>query len=117
MSESESELLDNFVGSNSTQSTSNAFVQNEANLRSDVWKHFRKISLFKVECKHCLSVYEYSGNTTNLMRHVRRKHKDKLPNNGDSDKSQPTVTSFTCSVARQKQITEDIAEWIALEHH
>lgn len=80
--------------------------------RSDVWQLFEPLSDKEALCLECNSAVVYSGNTTNLTRHFKRKHPDKFTPANDK---QPTVASFTCSSSRQIEINQDIAEWIALD--
>jgi len=41
--------------------------------KSDIWNYFVKTG-FGGQCKHCLLHVKFSGNTTNLHNHMKRKH-------------------------------------------
>lgn len=47
---------------------------------SAVWKHFDKIDKNRVKCRLCGKVYQSSGNTSNLQKHVREIHTVKKSN-------------------------------------
>ena len=53
--------------------------------KSNVWDYFEKLSNSSIKCKECLKQLTFSGNTTNLWDHLKRKHrsKDNLANNND----------------------------------
>ena len=50
--------------------------------KSHIWRHFGFIKTAtctdadktRVGCRLCMSILKYSGNTTNLTDHIRRKH-------------------------------------------
>lgn len=91
--------------------------------RSDIWKWFRKIEVEgkkKAKCMVCFKALAYHGSTTNLHDHLEGLHPlhyKKMPS-----KEQGTVggticldTVPQCSDARVKEITNKIAEVIALD--
>lgn len=41
---------------------------------SEVWKYFEKIKEGKASCNLCNKHYKTSGNTTNLVAHLKAKH-------------------------------------------
>lgn len=44
--------------------------------KSFVWKHFDITSIKdKAKCKHCSDLISWKGTTTNMMRHIKFKHK------------------------------------------
>lgn len=50
-------------------------------LKSDVWKHFgfyttdnRKLDKTNIVCKICNAAVEYTGSTTNIIRHLKQRH-------------------------------------------
>lgn len=45
------------------------------NKRSQVWNHFTRLNKNKSKCRHCSDVIiTNNGSTSNLARHVKRKH-------------------------------------------
>lgn len=46
--------------------------------KSVVWKFFNKLDDKFVKCTMCNKEYKYSGNTTNLNDHLKRKHEKEL---------------------------------------
>lgn len=102
----DSTLSDNFTSSLSPSSDSNI------TRRSLVWKYFNEITKDQAQCVLCNLLVVHSGNTTNMNRHMKKFHIDKLPESGNN---QPLATSFTCSASRQEEISNDLAEWIALD--
>ncbi|CAH2088333.1 unnamed protein product [Euphydryas editha] len=42
--------------------------------KSVAWEFFVKNNENKVKCKFCSSEYKYTGNTTTLINHVKKKH-------------------------------------------
>ncbi|KAF6208154.1 hypothetical protein GE061_016605 [Apolygus lucorum] len=52
---------------------------------SKIWVHFKKKGDCSAECRHCFKSVKSSGNTTNLILHIKRNHpslleKQKTPN-------------------------------------
>lgn len=45
---------------------------------SDAWKYFSKLrekeNSHKARCNICLTLISHHGNTTNLLKHIKRKH-------------------------------------------
>lgn len=46
------------------------------NSRSPIWRYFEPISKTNTKCLLCQSTYRNSGNTTNLIDHLKRRHKE-----------------------------------------
>ena len=73
--------------------------------KSFIWKHFGFVKEHdsgvdnkRVACRLCHSILKYSGNTTNLMDHIRRKHSDvSMSNSGGplevEEKKEPSKQS------------------------
>ncbi|XP_043285750.1 E3 SUMO-protein ligase ZBED1-like [Venturia canescens] len=47
--------------------------------KSEAWKHFKKIDNTSARCNICIKSIKHSGNTTNLMQHMRHSHSMHLP--------------------------------------
>lgn len=55
---------------------------NKSNNKNIVWKYYITENKISSRCKLCTKVLKHSGNTTNLMQHLQRKHTLHLhPNN------------------------------------
>lgn len=44
--------------------------------KSDIWKHFCKITNNLASCNLCKKNFKTSGNTSNLIGHIKAKHRD-----------------------------------------
>lgn len=42
--------------------------------KSHVWKNFQKINATEAKCKLCFKILKTCGNTTNLNKHMKKKH-------------------------------------------
>lgn len=42
--------------------------------KSKIWKYFTKQNKTNVQCNTCLKILKSSGNTSNLVAHLRQKH-------------------------------------------
>ncbi|KAF0746485.1 hypothetical protein AaE_008108 [Aphanomyces astaci] len=72
---------------------------------SFIWKHFqRSEDKSSIACVHCLpmgaTVFAYSGGTSTMTRHLRRKHGIFAPGKSEQDYERPssTVPSFTTAM-------------------
>ena len=116
-------------------------VKNTAG-KSAVWSHFGfvkqndELDKTKVACRICFSIFKYSGNTTNLTDHLKRKHPtfaqtgersqvksepssgSSLPRNIQTSKSSEQklqnyfAPPYTASSQRAKSITAAVAQFI-----
>ncbi|XP_030751374.1 zinc finger BED domain-containing protein 1-like [Sitophilus oryzae] len=71
---------------------------------STVWEHFKKTEEKKVTCNICKNEFKYSGNTSNLREHLKRKHPASLfPQREPKEDADENVVT---SVARSSQEIE-----------
>ncbi|XP_073836192.1 uncharacterized protein [Musca autumnalis] len=74
---------------------------------SEVWKYFKKMSDSKyAQCKLCSKVYKTSGNTSNLMDHLKRAHREDTFTSNDMEITMDTMENHS---------TEDISKPITIK--
>lgn len=72
-----------------------------------MWQHFGyvkikdEVSQNKIACRHCKMVLEYSGNTSNLNDHIKRKH----PSAKTTSVSSPVAESNLINYERTMKLT------------
>jgi len=49
-------------------------VTKRRKIKSPVWNYFVKQDSIIARCKLCTKLFKHTGNTTNLMQHLNRKH-------------------------------------------
>lgn len=54
--------------------------------RSNIWKHFQKVTPNTAKCNMCSKILKTSGNTTNLKTHLKQKHYSILQHLSDEKK-------------------------------
>ena len=69
-----SEIEDDFVDAVKEYKIKNGWMG--CRRRSKVWSHFLldKLNRNRVKCKKCKMILEYVSSTTNMRRHMKRKH-------------------------------------------
>ena len=97
----------------------------ESSGKSDVWKYFNKSTDGKkAECKLCSKILAYHGGTSNLRTHLQGQHPLKYQRQQESSiekgkMKQETLASMfkpqACTESRSKDITDRIANMIALD--
>lgn len=60
--------------------------ENMAPPRSNIWKHFQKVTPNTAKCNLCAKVLKTSGNTTNLKTHLKQKHSSILQHLTEEEK-------------------------------
>ena len=93
-------------------------VSNKA-AKSAVWTHFgfvkqnEELDKKKVACRLCYSVLKYSGNTTNLTHHLKRKHPTvSVSKSTETFHSIFGPTKLPSSSRRAREITSAMAQFI-----
>ena len=97
----------------------------ESSGKSNVWKYFNKSADGKkAECKLCSRILAYHGGTSNLRTHLQEQHPLKYQSQQESSiekgkRKQGTLASMfkpqACTESRSKDITDRIANMIALD--
>lgn len=63
------------------------------NSRSPIWHYFEPIDVKNTKCLLCESTYRNSGNTTNLIDHLKRKHRHEYNHVAEMMKNQANNAS------------------------
>ncbi|XP_073973000.1 E3 SUMO-protein ligase ZBED1-like [Rhodnius prolixus] len=73
--------------------------------RSEIWNHFNSIDSVKAKCRYCHEIVSFtSGSTSNLFRHMKRKHPisfNKRKNTEQSTEEIPVKKSHLTSIDTQ----------------
>ena len=91
-----------------------------AQLRSDVWDHFRKKEKTAV-CCYCEKELAFCGGTTNLRDHLTRIHPLKYTPEGEKNKASSSkpidtfVRKTVCSEGHARKITSLMVEMLVLD--
>lgn len=85
---------------------------------SEVWNHFDKCQNKNfAKCRHCLREYKTSGNTSNLLEHLKRAHPLKsndVPANVNTiDKFVKTQETYEPSSLKKRNIDRAVARMVA----
>lgn len=82
---------------------------------SKVWKYFKRTEDSKnVKCQLCEVNLSYTGGTTNMLNHIRLKHKEEF-DRPETPEKQPTLSNFVNSPRSRKfsgKETDDITRAI-----
>ena len=92
-------------------------IVNNKNAKAAVWKHFGFVKLKgshevdrkKVACRVCLTTLKFSGNTTNLIDHVRLKHGHLVNSCSVHAPAAATSSAHSSVVATVGQVSVDAA--------
>lgn len=79
--------------------------------KSDVWKHFSKTAHNSASCNVCKKNIKSSGNTTNLIGHIKAKHKaiySKHFMTSTPSKSTQSTPAATSGVTEITDLTEEM---------
>lgn len=88
--------------------------------RSSAWEHFRKLTDKKVICEICKKEFSFSGNTSNIRDHLRRKHPAYLFGSSTQTTSELITSEDEPSISgtqRKEQLASTSSEAITIQTH
>ncbi|KAM0730279.1 E3 SUMO-protein ligase ZBED1 [Formica fusca] len=85
------------------------FKNRISKLKSHVWDSFTKRDATTAQCQICMKTLKHSGNTTNLMQHLARKHPiAKFKNTSiDTGSKQKAVSYLDTVASKRKRLSEN----------
>lgn len=77
--------------------------------RSSVWNHFVKTAPGRVKCSHCSADFSFrDGSTSNLLKHMRARHRSKMLENGASNGADEVVTKSTAPIDTTDEVAAEV---------
>ena len=82
--------------------------------KSLVWQYFKKMGGNKAECIYCKQQISFSGGTTNLASHVKRRHREPLAASGPTNESTDIdlINSEMAETAGVKSLNKSLMKMI-----